>query len=98
MGHTKKHPQELLDIDFAKGSHRLGKPFWDRKSADTGVSVHNLKSLITEEGRQITAHRLGLKRKARAGTGALSFSTGARGREQKGQTSWEALSKKRKTR
>ena len=61
----RKTLTDFLDIEASKGHHRLGKTFWDRVSRETKVSVHNLKALCTEEGRQLTKDRAALRRKGK---------------------------------
>ena len=61
----RKYLEEFLDLEASQGAHRLGKPFWDRISKETAVSVHNLKTLITEEGRKITKSRALIKKRGK---------------------------------
>ena len=54
----RKYLTELIGVAAAAGRMRLGKTFWAEPSDETGVSLHNLKSLVTVEGRALTLAKL----------------------------------------
>ena len=61
----RKRLTQLIDIEVSKGEARLGIEFWKRLRKDTSVSIHNLKSLITAEGRQLTEKKLQVRRRGK---------------------------------
>ena len=61
----RKKLTELIDSKTKIGEARLGLAFWNRMHKETGVSVHNLKQLVTPQGREVTAAKLSVVRRGK---------------------------------